>query len=295
MKLDFLEQLRSQTVLADGAMGTQLQLRGLEPGVIGEVWNVDYPDRVESVHRAYCDAGARYLTTNSFQGNPLTLVQHGLAGRARELNCAAASVASRIASSHAWVFGSMGPFGGFVEPLGETPADELSAAFEEQARSLLEGGADGIVVETMSALEEAVIAVRAARKAGAPVVVAMMTFGKGPAGFRTMTGVGPEKAATSLEAAGADVVGTNCGVDLSLDDYEAIVRAMVGATARPVIVRPNAGKPTLVGSGVRYLQEPAMMAAEIGRLARAGARIVGGCCGTSPEHIALFRHALEGV
>jgi len=295
MTTGFLEHLDSHTVLADGAIGTQLQLRGLEPGAFGELWNVDHPGLVESVHRNYCDAGARCLTTNSFRSNRLTLAQHGLTGRAQELSRAAAAIASRVAAGRAWVFGSMGPFGGFVEPLGETPADDLLEAFVEQARALLEGGADGIVVETMSALEEAEIAVRAARSAGSPVIVAMMTFGKGPGGYRTMMGVTPEKAAVALRDAGADVVGTNCGVELSLEDYEGIVRAMAGAVSCPIIVRPNAGLPTLVGTEAKYLQEPAAMAAEIGRLARAGARVVGGCCGTNPEHIALFRQSLEGL
>ncbi len=290
-----LEAVGKGVLLADGAIGTELIRLGLEPGRFGEAWNVEKPEKVKAVHKAYCEAGARLLTTNSFRANRPTLASHGLGGRVAEINRGAAEVARAAADGNAWVLGSIGPFGGFLEPLGETTADQALSIFLEQARALLDGGADGIVIETMTAKEEIEVAVRAARLAGAPVVVAMMTFGRTRNGYRTMMGVSPEEAVRTCTSAGADIVGSNCGEGLSMEEYAEIVSRLRSLTDKPVIIRPNAGRPDLQGSEVQYRQTPEIMAGQLNALVRAGANIIGGCCGTTPEHIRLFRAALDSL
>jgi len=295
MGQSLLDAARKEVLLADGAIGTELLRLGLEAGEFGEAWNLEHPERVMSVHKAYFDAGARLLTTNSFRGNRSTLAAHGLASQVSEINRRAAEVARASTDGDGWVLGSIGPFGGFLEPLGATTADEAHSLFEEQARALLEGGADGIVIETMIAKEEVEVAIRAARSAGAPVVIAMMTFGKTAKGYRTMMGVSPEEAVRIVSEAGADILGSNCGQGLSMTEYAEIVRQFRSLTDKPVIIRPNAGRPDLLGSDIQYHQTPRIMADQVCALVRAGANIVGGCCGTTPEHIRLFREALQRV
>jgi 5-methyltetrahydrofolate--homocysteine methyltransferase len=245
------------------------------------------------VHRAYCAAGARLLTTNSFRANRFTLANHHLDKRTVEINRRAAQIAVQAADGHAWVLGSMGPFGGFLEPLGNTSTGEALSFFAEQARALLDGGADGIVVETMTAVDECVAAIRAARNAGSPVVASLLTFGRSKNGFRTMMGVTPQQAVTAMIDAGADIVGSNCGEGLSMDDYADLVRTLRSLTSKPIAIRPNAGRPDLVGTDVQYRQTPESMASQVRDLIRAGANIIGGCCGTTPGHIRLFGQAME--
>ncbi len=293
MNISLMDALGKGCLLADGAMGTELFHRGLEPGGFGELWNIEKPESVRSVHAAYCESGARFLTTNSFRANRQTLSSHHLEARTVEINRRAAQLAAEAAQGRAWVFGSIGPFGGFLEPLGSTTREEALAFFTEQARALLEGGADGIVVETMAATDECEAAIRAARAAGARVVVAMMTFGRSKGRFRTMMGVPPGDAVPAMTEAGADIVGSNCGEGLSMGDYADLVGEIRSLTAKPVIIRPNAGRPDLVGSETQYKQTPELMASQVKDLARAGANIIGGCCGTTPAHIRLFGQAIN--
>lgn len=292
MKRSLIEVLDDRFLLADGAIGTELQRRGLEPGACAESWNADHPDQVEAVHRAYVEAGARLLTTNSFRGTRFALAGFGLADRTADLNHRAAGLAKAAAGEEAWVLGSMGPFGGFLEPLGETSTQQLYSWFLEQAAALLEGGADGIVVETMAASDEVETAIRAARSAGARIVAAAMTFEKGKQGHCTMMGVTPGNAARIMVDAGADIVGTNCGTGLVLRDYVQIAEQLREAVDVPILVRPNAGAPQVAGDRVFYTQSPEAMASEISVLISAGARIIGGCCGTTPDHIQAFAQAL---
>jgi 5-methyltetrahydrofolate--homocysteine methyltransferase len=286
MAQSLVDAVRNGVLLADGAMGTELLRLGLEAGGFGETWNVERPQQVISVHKAYHEAGARLLTTNSFRGNRVTLAAHGLGDQVVEINRRAAEAARAAVNGDGWVLGSIGPFGGFLEPLGTTSEAEALSLFEEQARALLEGGADGIVIETMSAKEEIEVAVRGARAAGARLVVAMMTFGKTRTGYRTMMGVTPQDAIQA--AADADIVGSNCGQGLSMGQYAEIVNQFKLHTDKPVIIRPNAGRPDLLGTEVQYHQTPRLMAERVCELLRAGANIIGGCCGTTPEHIRLF-------
>lgn len=278
--------LNRRALLGDGAMGTQLQQLGLTPGACGELWNVEHAGRVAQVHRAYLAAGSDLLTTNTFGGTSYVLAGHGAGARVRELNVAAARLAREVAGGQAWVLGNLGPFGGMLEPFGETPADEVAVAFREQAAALLEGGADALLIETMSDPAEAALAVTAARAAGADVVIATFTFQHAAGGFRTMMGTTVADGLAEIIAAGADVVGANCGTELSLDDYVTLTGELVTAAAgRPVIVQPNAGSPLLVDGRICYDESAAEFAQAAQRLLAAGARIVGGCCGSTPEHI----------
>ncbi len=323
-----LDVARRRVVLADGAMGTRLQAAGLEPGGPGELWNVEHPDRVEAIHRAYLAAGAEVILTNTFGGTRIALERHGLGGRAVELNRAGAEVARRAASrpptldrgpptadrgpptldprragmqpgrpsdagEGPWVLGDIGPFGGFLAPLGEHEPADVEAAFREQADALLEGGADGILVETMTALDELGLAVRAAKAAGAPFVIGSVAYDATKVGIRTMTGATPEEAARAALDAGVDALGANCGTGLDPAAYAEVAeryRAEAGDVV--VLVRPNAGTPRLRGTEVVYDATPADMAEGIRPLVEAGASIIGGCCGTDPGFIEAFARVI---
>ncbi|MBI2497591.1 MAG: homocysteine S-methyltransferase family protein [Opitutae bacterium] len=282
-------ELARRPLLCDGATGTQLQQLGLVPGACGELWVADHPGRVQQVHRAYLGAGADLLTTNTFGGTSCVLGPHGAGGRVRELNVAAARLARQIAGDRAWVLGDVGPFGGMLAPLGEALPEDVAAAFREQCAALLEGGADAILVETMSDPAEAVLAVEAARKAGAGFVIATFTFQQSPRGYRTMLGTSAADALAAVLAAGADAVGANCGTALSLVDYDRLTAELVAAAGNhPVIVQPNAGSPKLVDGKICYEESAAQFAEAAPRFLGAGARIVGGCCGSTPAHIAAM-------
>lgn len=281
--------LAHQPLLGDGGMGTQLQQLGLAPGACGERWNVARPAQVRSVHLAYRDAGARLITTNTFGGSSYVLAGHDDAARVAELNQAGARLAREIAGDQAWVLGDIGPFGGMLEPLGDAQPEAVAAAFREQAAALLAGGADAILVETMSDPAEAVLAIEGAKTAGAAFIFATFTFQKSGSAYRTMMGATPDETLGAAIAAGANVVGANCGTGLSLDDYVRLTAELVAAAAgRPVIVQPNAGAPRLEGDRIYYDESAREFAAAVPRLVAAGARIVGGCCGSTPEHIAAM-------
>jgi 5-methyltetrahydrofolate--homocysteine methyltransferase len=285
----FRAALARRPLLGDGATGTQLQLRGLAPGAAGEFWNVDRPDLVGQVHQAYLTAGSDLLTTNTFGGTSYVLAGHGAADRVRELNLAGARLAREVAGDRAWVLGDMGPFGGLLEPLGEALPEEVTLAFRTQADALLEGGADLLLVETMSDPAEAALAVQAAKAAGAEFVIATYAFQQSAVGYRTMMGAGVPAALAAVIEAGADAVGANCGTELSLADYARLTAELSAAAAgRPVIVQPNAGSPRLVEGRVCYDESAAQFAAAVPQFLPAGARIVGGCCGSTPAHIAAM-------
>lgn len=288
----FRATLARRPLLADGATGTQLQLLGLAPDACGERWNIDHPERVQQVHRAYLAAGADLLTTNSFGGS--SLARHDLGHRAHELNVAAAHLAREVAGDEAWVLGDIGPFGGLLEPLGESTPEEVSAAFGCQATALLAGGADAILVETMSDPLEATFAIDAARNAGAGLVLATFTFQRTPDGFRTLMGHTAAECVAAALSSGAEIVGANCGSNLSLGDYaDLTVELVAAARGAPVMVQPNAGSPRLVDGRISYDESAADFAAAVPRYLAAGARIVGGCCGSTPAHIAAISAALR--
>ncbi len=286
---NLLDTLRERPLLCDGAMGTQLQLRGLAPGGCGERWNLENSGLVEDVHRKYVESGCELITTNTFGGTRIALNRHGLGAQAGEFNRAAAGIARRAAGAKRWVLGDIGPIGELLEPYGELTEAAASAAFEEQATALLAGGADAILIETMSDVGEASIAVRAARAAGAEIVLATFAFQRGGDAFRTMMGTSVKECIEAIVAAGADVVGANCGTSLSLADYQELARELVShAGSRPVMLQPNAGSPILVDGRAVYQETPEQLADAVSEFLRAGIRIIGGCCGTTPAHLAAM-------
>jgi len=284
-----IEKLIAQgPVVTDGAWGTQLQARGLAPGECPDAWNLSHPDRVEAVARAYVDAGSQIILTNTFRSNRITLADHGLAERAQELSRAGAEISSRSAAGRACVFASIGPSGKMLVT-GEVTEEELRAAFSEQARALAAGGADGIVVETMSDPAEARIAVAAARETGLPVA-ATMVFDSGKDKDRTMMGTTPEQAARQLSEAGADVIGANCGQGIA--GYVPLARRLRAVTDLPIWIKANAGLPVLVGGKTTWRTSPEEFASQVPALLEAGAGFIGGCCGTGPDFIFAVRRAL---
>jgi 5-methyltetrahydrofolate--homocysteine methyltransferase len=290
-----LETLAARPLQCDGATGTQLQQLGLRPGESCERWVLDQPEKVRLVHQRYLDAGADLLTTNTFGGTALALAAHGLAERAAGINRAAARLAREVAGERAWVLGDIGPFGGILEPFGETAPDAAASAFRAQAAALLDGGADAILVETMSDPAEAALAITAACEAGARLVIATYAFQHTPSGFRTMMGTDAAAAARAALDAGADIVGANCGTQLSLDDYAGLcARLVAAANGAPVIVQPNAGSPERDGDRIIYRTTPEAFAAAAAHYLTLGARIVGGCCGTTPGHIAASARGALG-
>ena len=289
-----LERLSGGVLVSDGAMGSLLQSQGLPAGASPESWCLSRPDVVRGVAEAYFSAGSDIVLTNSFGGSPLKLARHGLAERTAEVNRAAAILAREAAGSGRLVAGSVGPTGRILrDEGGDATPEELYEAFREQVAGLADGGVDAICVETMSSLAEALEAVRAAREhTGLPV---MCTFSFAPSrrGFRTMMGLSPEVAARETAAAGANVIGTNCGN--GIDNMIEIVRQMrTSVPELPILAQANAGIPELVDGVTVYAETPEYMSSRIDGLIAAGATIVGGCCGTTPKHIAAIADAIRG-
>jgi 5-methyltetrahydrofolate--homocysteine methyltransferase len=277
-----IQQLTAERpVVSDGAWGTELQARGLGVGEIPDAWNLSRPERVAEVAGAYVNAGSQVILTNTFGANRIRLGDHFLADRAVEINRAGVEISRRAAAGRARVFASIGPTGKLLM-YGETSAAKMEAAFQEQANALAQAGADGIVVETMSDLAEAQCAVAAARATGLPVV-ACMAFNSGKDKDRTMMGTTPEQAAETLTAAGADVIGANCGQGIS--GFAALCRRLRAASDRPIWLKPNAGLPQIVSGRAKYTTTPEEFARQVPELIEAGASFVGGCCGTSPDFI----------
>jgi methionine synthase I (cobalamin-dependent) len=282
------ELVQSGPVLTDGAWGTELQRRGLATGDFPDAWNLSHGDEVTAVARAYVEAGSRVILTNTFGANRLRLAGHGLADRTAEINRRGVELSRAAALGKAAVFASMGPTGKMLLS-GDTTPDELRAVFEEQAHALAAGGADAIVVETMSDLEEARAALAAAKTTRLPVVVCMV-FDSGKSKDRTMMGATPEQVCQELNTAGADVIGANCGV--GIEAYVPVCRRLHAATDRPIWIKPNAGLPAVENGQVVYHTAPAEFAAHAPALIEAGATFIGGCCGTNPEFIRALRAAL---
>lgn len=280
---DLLAWLDARGILAaDGAMGTALQEAGLPPGVCPESWNLSHAETVEGILRGYREAGAELIETNSFGGNPTRLSPCGLQDGCEEVNRIAAELARRAAGEEALVLGSIGPTGALLKPLGALSIEEAREGFGRQAAALVAGGADALCVETMIDLAEAIAAVRAASLTGRPVI-ASLTFEATARGFFTVMGAEAGRAARDLEAAGASVIGTNCGT--GPQGMIEVLRVLGKATSLPLMVQPNAGIPILSGGDLRYPESPDGMAWHVARFAEAGARIVGGCCGTTAEHV----------
>lgn len=290
-----LERLQAGEVLvADGAMGTMLMERGLAPGEPPESIALRHPAILEEIARLYIEAGAEIVETDTFGGSPARLAMHGLEGEAEAIHRAAVSAARRAAGNRAYVAGSCGPSGRILKPYGDADPGEIEESFLRQARWLVAEGVDLICVETMTDLEEARLAVRAAKCAGggALPVAATMTFDRTRRGFYTIMGVDVPAAAAGLAAAGADIVGSNCGH--GVEEMVAIAGEFATCTRLPLLIQPNAGLPETRDGRLLYGETPETMAARVPALIASGVAIIGGCCGTTPAHIRAIRAAVRG-
>lgn len=280
------------TLIFDGATGTYLQQHGLEPGGSPELMNANDPDVVRGMAKTYFDAGSDIVLTNSFGGNRFMLAKYGAAERLFELNRLAAEHARSAAPPGKYVAGSIGPTGEFIEPLGDVTEDELYDTFAEMSKAFEAGGADAVMVETQLGLEEAAIAVRAAKENTGLVAMATMVFDKGPRGYFTMFGVTPEQAVEGLQEAGADIVGTNCGS--GIERMVEIATRMRAVTDGYLVVQSNAGLPEIRQGEICYPETPEFMAEHYRKLAELPINILGGCCGTTAEHIRALVQSVKG-
>ena len=284
----FLDRLADgRVLLAEGATGTNFQQMGLPPGVAPDEWVFDAPDRVRELYGRFTRAGSEFALTCSFGANSARLADGPLSGRVRELNIRAAELAREVLGEDGLVGGAIGPTGQLVEPYGPLTREVCETAYAEQAQALVEGGVDVLVLETFFALEEALWAVDGIRGVTELPLIISFSFDQGT---RTMMGVSPADVVAAFQPFGVAAIGANCG--RSLEDNDTVVHEFLQATTVPVWIKPNAGVPQVVGDSVVYEADPATLAAHIAGYARQGARIVGGCCGTTPEHIAAIAHAL---
>jgi methionine synthase I (cobalamin-dependent) len=292
------ERIKQGLFLLDGAMGTELIARCFKTGTCNDYLNIDSPDVILDIHQAYLSAGSNAVLTNTFGANKYALARHGLAGKVVEINTAGAQISRQAAGRNKYVLGDIGPSGDFLQPLGYLKPKELKDAFAQQAKTLLDGGVDGFIIETMTALDEAEIVIEAVKSVcGDLPVFASMAFDKVRDGFKTMMGVDVESAVSKMVSLGIDAVGFNCGT-LLLDEYVELAKKFVYVVkslkkARitnhesriTIYAEPNAGKPELIDGKAVYKVTPDDFASAAERIHSLGVNIIGGCCGTTPEHI----------
>ena len=296
MRKNLLETLRERRLVCDGAMGTQLMLAGLANGDCGEAWNLSHPERVLKIQRNYVEAGADCLISNTFGGSRLMLKRHGHVDDLRAINQAGVRLAREaFGGRDGFVLGDLGPLGAILQPYGELSPDEARAAYEEQARALVEAGVDAIIIETQTALEEIGVAINAANAAGAPCVIASLAYdlSQDKSFYVTMMGVTPERAAEFAGERGANIIALNCGTGMDMRGAAVVARQYRASCRLPVMVQPNAGLPVLENMKAVYKQLPADMAAGVPEVIAAGANIIGSCCGSTPEHTRAIRGVVE--
>ena len=297
-RMSLKERISGGIFLLDGAMGTQLIARGIEVGKCNDYLNVESPDVVSDIHRSYFEAGSEAVLTNTFGANKYALGRHRLEEEAAKINSAGARIARKAGGEEKYVLGDIGPSGDFLEPLGSLKPEDLKEAFARQAKALLDGGVDGFIIETMTALDEVTIAIEAVKSVGGVVpVLASMSFDRAGDDFKTMMGVDVETAVAKIVSLDVDAVGFNCGT-VSLDEYIELAEKFVSAVqalSADVIVyaEPNAGKPELVEDQAVYKVSPEDFAAAVEKIHSAGVSIIGGCCGTSPAHIRATAEKLK--
>lgn len=281
------ERLSQGVFFVDGAMGTQLIEAGAPAGCCNDYLNVESPDTVKAVHQKYLDAGVDAIITNTFGGNGLVLKRHGYGDNVYMINLAAAKLARSTAGEDRYVLGDIGPCGDFLEPLGMVNPDDLKAAFAEQANGLLEGGVDGFIIETMTAIEEIKVAIEAVQSVSDKPIFVSLAYDPAGGAARTMMGVSPQQAAEMLTPLGITALGFNCGT-LDMDGYVKLTQDYAQAlegTGVLLLAEPNAGRPELEGGRAVYRLSPVDYAEALAKIHAVGAMILGGCCGTTPEHI----------
>ena len=282
---------RGPVIVADGAIGSLLMERGLEAGGCPEALTLEHKELLRDIAVGYVEAGAELVQTNTFGASPLKLASYGLEQKTEEINRRAVSAVREAVGDDVYVSGSCGPSGRILEPYGDTPPGNVRRSFRRQMVALIEAGVNVICVETMTDHNEAALAVEAAREVSMNIpIMATMTFDETPRGFYTIMGTDVRGAASGLLTAGADVVGSNCGN--GSDVMVEIARAFRDATDAPLLIQPNAGAPRILDGKVVYPETPEFMAERASRLAALGVNIIGGCCGTTPEHIRAIRNAL---
>ncbi len=285
----FRQAIGQRVLILDGAMGTMLQERGLQPGGCPEAMNLTAPEVVVGIHREYVDAGADVIVTNSFGGSRTKLAHYGLEKQVGEINARAVDLARQAAGAERFVGGSIGPTGRFLEPVGDAGFNEMVEVFAEQAAAFASAGADLITLETFLDIRELRAAVIGCRDSTSLPIMALMTFDDGG---RSVLGTPPEAAAVTLDGLGVEVVGSNCG--LGIDGIFAILEKMRAVTSLPLIAQANAGLPVLKDGRTVFPGTPEEMTAYHDRLLGLGVRVIGGCCGTTPAHIQAMKAALEG-
>lgn len=287
------DRLKSgEVIVGDGGWGTMIMQRGLKHGEAPETANLFRTDILSEIAGLYLDAGAEIITTNTFGASTIRLHACSLDAQADEINRKGVEIIRQTVGDRAYVSASVGPTGVLIAPYGVTKPEAVYASFEQQLRELLAAGPDMICVETMTDLQEAELAVRAARSLSATIpIMATMTFNEKPRGFFTIMGVSVEKAARTLEAAGADIVGSNCGN--GIEKMIKIAGVFMEHTALPIAIQANAGLPLMREGQVVYPETPEFMAEKTAELLEMGVRIIGGCCGTTPDHIRALRKVVD--
>ncbi|MBN2181241.1 MAG: homocysteine S-methyltransferase family protein [Sedimentisphaerales bacterium] len=298
MQTKLRDKIGQGVFILDGGMGTQLIARGVNAGTCNDYLNIEAPDVISEIHRAYLQAGSNAVTTNTFGANEFALKRHGLADEIEMINKTGAQIARRAAGQDNYVLGDIGPTGDFLEPLGALKPAECKDVFARQAEALIAGGADGLIIETMTAIDEITIAIEAAKSVCGDVpVFASMSFDKAGNDFRTMMGVDVNTMAQKIVPLGIEAIGFNCGT-ATLDEYIELANKLFSAAKKVsddvlVFAQPNAGKPELIDGKAVYKVSPEDFAAAAEKIFSIGINIIGGCCGTGPEHIAAFAEKIK--
>jgi len=289
--MNLLEKLKERTILFDGATGTMLMETGHSSTEGPITLNLEKPDLVADVHRKYYEAGSDVVAANTFGGNPMKLAAAGLEQQLDALNREGVRLTTAACPNGKFVAGDMGPSGKMLKPIGDIAREEMQENYFRQAHVLIDAGVDLIAIETMYSLEEALVAVSGVRQAGDVLLLVSMTFNQTPRGFYTMMGENVVQCTSALEKAAVDMIGANCTLNSS--DIVALTTELRAATAKPILIQPNAGQPVTVKGVTRYEQTPAEFAADAVKIKHAGADMIGGCCGSTPAFIREVAAALD--
>lgn len=290
-----LQKLKTNEILiADGAMGTMLFARGLQPGKPPESVNLKTPEILEEIAQAYLDAGAKIIQTNTFGASPLKLSDYGLQDKTEEINRIAVERVKKVVGDKAYVSGSVGPSGKLLKPFGDTEPEDIYKSYERQMKVLINAGVDLICIETMTDLNEATLAIKAAKSISPEIpIMATMTFDETPRGFYTIMGVSIEDAVVGLQKAGADIIGSNCGN--GIENMIKIAQVFKNFSKLPIIIQSNAGIPEMKEGKLIYSETPEFFGEKAKELINVGVSIIGGCCGTTPEYIKAIRKTVDDL